>query len=33
MQKNHPHTPVHWFLGDTSYFITGAIYKKRMLLQ
>lgn len=33
MQRHHPHTPVHWFLDDTSYFITGAIYKKRMLLQ
>jgi len=32
MLKRHPHTPAHLFLDDTSYFITGAIYKKRPLL-
>ncbi len=33
MLKYHPHTPVHVFLDDTAYFITGAIYQKRMLLR
>jgi putative transposase len=30
--KRHPHTPAHLFLDDTSYFVTGAIYRKRPLL-
>jgi len=33
MLKRHPHTPVHLFLDDTPYFITGAIYEKRRLLE
>lgn len=33
MLKRHPHTPVHLFLDDTLYFITGAIYEKRLLLK
>jgi len=32
MLKRHPHTPVHLFIDDTSYFITSAIYNKRHLL-
>lgn len=31
--KRHPHTPAHLFLDETPYFITGAIYEKRHLLQ
>jgi putative transposase len=33
MLKKHPHTPAHLFLDDTPYFITGAIYEKRHLLE
>ena len=33
MLKRHPHTPVHLFLDNTPYFITGAIYEKRFLLK
>ncbi|HEX9653823.1 MAG TPA: transposase [bacterium] len=33
MLKKHPHTPVHLFLDNTLYFITGAIYEKRLLLK
>jgi putative transposase len=32
MYKQHPRTPVHIFLDDTPYFITGAIYQRRHLL-
>lgn len=32
MLKRHPNTPVHLFLDDTPYFITGAIYQRRHLL-
>jgi putative transposase len=32
MLKQHPHTPAHLFLDDTPYFVTGGIYRKRMLL-
>jgi putative transposase len=32
MLKEHPHTPAHLFIDDTSYFITSAIYNKRRLL-
>ena len=32
MLKKHPHTPAHLFLDHTPYFITAAIYQKRMLL-
>ena len=32
MFKQHPHTPAHLFLDDTLCFITGAIYKKRKLM-
>lgn len=33
MLIKHLHTPAHLFLDETPYFITGAIYKKRHLLQ
>jgi putative transposase len=33
MLRRHPHTPAHLLLDDTPYFITGAIYGKRPLLQ
>lgn len=32
MLKHSDHTPAHLFLDDTLYFITAAIYQKRMLL-
>ena len=32
MLKRHPHTPAHLLLDDMTYFITGAIYQKRLLL-
>ncbi len=32
MLKRHQHTPAHLFFDNRSYFITGAIYKKRKLL-
>jgi hypothetical protein len=32
MIKQHPNTPTHFFLDDTLYFITGAIYQRRKLL-
>ncbi|GAB4409876.1 MAG: transposase [Anaerolineae bacterium] len=32
MLKRHRNTPVHLFLDDAPYFITGAIYQKRPLL-
>ncbi|WP_207680392.1 REP-associated tyrosine transposase [Desulfonema magnum] len=32
MLKRYIHTPAHLFIDDTSYFITGAIYRKRPLL-
>lgn len=33
MLKYHPHTPAHLFIDNTSYFITGAIYQKLLLLK
>ncbi len=33
MLKQHRNTPAHLFVDDTEYFITGAIYKKRHLLE
>ncbi|QTA91480.1 transposase domain-containing protein [Desulfonema magnum] len=32
MLRRSDHTPAHLFLDDTLYFITGAIYQKRMLI-
>jgi putative transposase len=33
MIQQHPHRPTHLFLDEHAYFITGAIYQKRPLLQ
>lgn len=33
MLKKHRNTPVHLFLDNTGYFVTGAIYQKRYLLK
>lgn len=33
MLHRHPNTPAHLFIDDAPYFITGAIYQKRKLLQ
>ncbi len=32
MLKRQPHAPAHLFVDNTSYFITGAIYHKRPLI-
>lgn len=33
MLRRHPNTPAHLFLDDSPYFLTGATYQKRRLLQ
>ncbi|QTA90981.1 Transposase IS200-like domain-containing protein [Desulfonema magnum] len=33
MMKSSEHTPIHLFADNSPYFITGAIYKKRPLLE
>lgn len=33
MLKKYAHAPAHLFLDNTPYFITGAIYQKRLLLK
>lgn len=33
MLKKRPHTPAHLFVDNSAYFITSAIYQKRLLLK
>ena len=32
-RKDYLHNPTHIFMGDTSYFITGACYNKHALMK
>jgi len=31
--KNYKHAPAHLFMDDSYYFFTGAVYKKKRLIQ